>query len=114
MPPAQHHQDEERFDDLEKRVARNEGAIKILVETSVAEGIRQAVADPKTWDAFFGALATRASREAGKASVSGLKWVALRVFWGTAAGLILYYIGGWGFLAAAIKALGSSAVAPPH
>lgn len=99
--------DHELLLDLQRRVTNNEANIKLLIETSVASGIRQAVADPQTWDAFFQAMGNRAQAEAGRATVGGLKWLGLRMFWGIMAGLVLYYVGGWSMLAAAIKAIGT-------
>lgn len=92
-----------RQEDLERRVITNEKAIALLVETSVADGIRAAVKDPATWDALFAALGNRAQDEAGSAAVKGFKWLTARVFWWSIAGLAIYAVGGWTLLMDVLK-----------
>lgn len=84
--------------ELERRIATNEKAIALIVETSVAEGIKAAVGDPATWDAFFAALGNRAQNEAGSVVMGGVKWVGRRIFWWSLACIVVYYVGGWDLL----------------
>lgn len=93
----------ENADQLGARVESNEKAIALLVETSVAQGIRTAVADERTWDAFFAALAKRAKDQTGEVAFSGLRWLGSRLFWGLVIGGILYFVGGWALLVATVK-----------
>ena len=89
--------------DLERRVENNEAAISLLVETSVAEGIRKAVADPKTWDAFFAALGRRAQDEAGSVAMAGIRKLLMHAFWWLIVGGVIYMFGGWTLLQAYLK-----------
>lgn len=90
--------------DHEQRIASNERAIATMVQTSVTNGIKQAVADQATWDAFFGALTTRAQDSAGIAAFAGIKWLLSRVFWLLVIGGVLYAAGGWSLLVTVFKA----------
>jgi hypothetical protein len=90
--------------DHEQRLAANEKAISTLVQTSVADGIKQAVSDKATWDAFFAALGARTQDQVGEAAVGGLRWLASRVFWLVVVGGVLYAAGGWSLLVSVIKA----------
>lgn len=90
---------------LEARIISNEKAIKLLVETSVADGIKAAVANPATWDAFFASLRNRAQAGAGEVTVSGFKWLVRKAAWTALAALILYVVGGWALLSTAVKNL---------
>lgn len=83
---------------LEARVADTEKVIALLVQTSVAEGIKQAVANPETWDAFFTALAKQAQDQAGQVAVGGLRWLFTRLLWFTIGGMLIYMVGGWDLL----------------
>lgn len=92
-----------QISELRQRVKADEKAIAVLVQTSVVDGIRAAVADPATWDAFFAALALRAQNQAGAVATGGLKWLLRRVFWGLVAAGAIYAVGGWTALGAWLK-----------
>lgn len=89
--------------DHEMRIASTEKAVATLVQTSVADGIKQAVASEATWDAFFHALSKRAQNQAGEVAMGGLKWLLSRIFWVAVIGGVLYAAGGWSLLVSVIK-----------
>lgn len=91
--------------DLKDRVKHNEKALALIVDNSVAEGIKRAVSDPETWNAFFKALGSRAQNQAGEVAVGGVKWLAQKILWGLIAGAVVYAVGGFTLVSSVLKAL---------
>lgn len=90
---------------LTRRLERNERAIAGGVQKAVTDGIREAVADKRTWDAFFAAAAEAAQNQAGAVTMGGIKWALRKAAWGLVLAGAVYAAGGWPLL---LKFLGLS------
>lgn len=75
------------------------------VEMAVARGFARSVMDPATWDAMLDALGQRTEKHAGRWMLGGLRAFLSRLSWFVAAGLVVYWVGGWSALAALAKHL---------
>jgi hypothetical protein len=68
------------------------------IKASVTQGVQQAIADPKTWEAGFTAmgdhLAAAAQAESGKWVIGWLGWIVKKAALGIAVVAVLYYTGG--------------------
>ncbi len=92
---------------LTDRVTANEAAIRSIVVASVAEGLKAAIADPATWDAFFLAFSRRAQKEAGTLAWTSIKWAIMRTLTLVVVGMFIYLLGGWSMLATFVKSAGA-------
>lgn len=77
------------------------------IQRAVAEGIRQAVADPALWEAAGAAMRAQAQSAAGGWLLGGLRAMATRTAWIVAVIAGVYALGGWGAVLALIKAQGA-------
>lgn len=73
------------------------------IEEATARGFKKVLIDPSTWDSIFDVLGNKAQERAGKATL-GFIWTIFRKFiFFIAAGLMIYYFGGWSALMAWVK-----------
>lgn len=79
------------------------------IQMAVAEGIRQAVADPALWEAAGTAMRAQAQSAAGGWLLGGLRAMATRAAWIIAVVAGVYALGGWGAVLALVKAQGPGA-----
>lgn len=78
------------------------------IQQAVAEGIRQAVADPALWEAAGSAMRMQAQSAAGGWLLGGLRSLATRTAWIVAVFAGVYALGGWGAVLALVKAQGAT------
>jgi len=68
------------------------------VQAAVADGVRSAIADPKTWELGFSAmreqLGIAAERESGKWALGWLKWLMNKLLIGAVVLAVLWLTGG--------------------
>ncbi len=68
------------------------------IQASVSAGVREAIADPATWDAGFSAMKSHlrdaAEAESGRWVVGWLGWLVKKAALGVAIVAVLYYTGG--------------------
>lgn len=82
---------------------RPDPAHAAMIAAAVAEGIREAVADPATWDAAGQAMQDRAQRVAGGWLIGGARALLQRAAWVVAILSGVYALGGWGAVVAWVK-----------
>lgn len=70
------------------------------VATAVREGITSALSDPATWEAAAGGVRASTEHHAGQWMVGAVWSVVRKALWFTAAGLVVYSVGGWSALTA--------------
>lgn len=95
--------DERPFQYLHDEVDKLKVLTATDVREAVAQGMREAVADPDFWSAAYSAMQQRAQQEAGGWLLGGLKAAAARVGWLVLAFASIYMLGGWAGLLAFIK-----------
>lgn len=80
-------------------MSAEEDQLRALMKESVAEGIKEALKDEETvnafWDSAFRALSTRAQTHTGKVILGGAVGTIKRVAVFTLLGFIVYSVGGW-------------------
>jgi hypothetical protein len=77
-----------------------------LIEEAVAEGIRRAVSDPRTWEAAGAAMREQAHSAAGGWILGGVATLLKRVAWVVVIVSGVYALGGWAAVAALFKTQG--------
>lgn len=78
------------------------------IQQAVAEGIRQAVADPALWEAAGYAMRTQAQSAAGGWLIGGIRALATRAAWIVMIVAGVYALGGWGAVVALVKTQGAA------
>lgn len=66
-----------------------------LIEEAVAEGIRRAVSDPRTWEAAGNAMREQAHSAAGGWILGGVMTLLKRIAWVVIIVSGVYALGGW-------------------
>lgn len=77
-----------------------------LIEEAVAEGIRRAVSDPRTWEAAGMAMREQAQSAAGGWVLGGVVKLMKRTAWVVIIVSGVYALGGWAAVAALFKTQG--------
>ncbi len=80
--------------------------LRDVVREATKEGIREAGADPATWEAWSEGLEMHAKRKAGGILLGGISSIFTRLAWILIAGMAIYMIGGWSALVAFFKSGG--------
>lgn len=82
---------------------RGEALTPEAAKRAVAEGIKEAMADPAMWSAAVLAIQRHAQTEAGGWLFGGLKVLLSRIGWMLLIGLCVYMLGGWSALVSFVK-----------
>jgi hypothetical protein len=96
---------QEQLQYVGEELARLEGKMlsSVAVKDAVANGMTQAVGDPKFWDEAFKAMGERTTTAAGGFILGGVRGLLSKVFWFGLAGIAVYIAGGWGALVSMFK-----------